>query len=398
MSNPNTLASIFNGSAPGWAITGPERYNAGLWLEESGTNLLWYTVAGSNTTGWTTSASATLARVTSLPAPLPSPLASLVTTGYRATANSDIAATATIFDHQISGSNGATYCISGYLYVPSTYTPSSLTVSALSFGSATGSLSTVVSLTGKYDTWIPVVVGPFTMAADVSGAIRVQHTTGTWPSGVAIYGTGWQLTNTAYATSFIAGSLGAGYAWSGTAFASSSTRAASSAAISPSGILTPSSGALAFRITPTIETGVEEIWFECGAKGSGTDHFRRNRDSSTHPFIEWSSNNASYQRLTASETVSAGQQIDVYTGHTGTVTSLAVEAGTLQTGTRDAISDSWGAGDLTLKATAGGVVYNQFATFNRTLTTSEIKTLDRRTSWSRTMFGNPFAYFQLRPY
>lgn len=31
-------------------------------------------------------------------------------------------------------------------------------------------------------------------------------------------------------------------------------------------------------------------------------------------------------------------------------------------------------------------------------TSSEIRTLDRRNSWSRTMFGNPVAYFQLRPY
>lgn len=31
-------------------------------------------------------------------------------------------------------------------------------------------------------------------------------------------------------------------------------------------------------------------------------------------------------------------------------------------------------------------------------TSSEIRTLDRRISWSRAMFGNPVAYFQLRPY
>jgi hypothetical protein len=129
-----------------------------------------------------------------------------------------------------------------------------------------------------------------------------------------------------------------------------SIRAASSAAISPSGILSPSSGAIAFRVTPTIETGLEEIWGECGVKGSGTDHVQWGRDASTHPFVEWSANNAAYQRLTGTETLAAGTECLFYTDWDGTAIRLSIDNGTIQTDTRDAVSDSWGAGDLVLKA------------------------------------------------
>ena len=207
-----------------------------------------------------------------------------------------------------------------------------------------------------------------------------------------------------YATSLIpladgSGAPLAGYAFTSTAHNSPSNRHASSAAIDPTGILAPGSGALAFRITPTIETGLEEIWGECGVKGAGTDHLRWGRDASKHPFCEWSSNDAAYQRLTASETLTAGTAYDVYLGHTGTVTSLAVDAGTLQTGTRAAVSGDFSTGDLTLEASAGGVIYQLFATFSRTLTAKEIATLNGKNNWTMNVLaGNPYINFQLRPY
>ena len=176
-----------------------------------------------------------------------------------------------------------------------------------------------------------------------------------------------QLEKKPYATSYAAG-----------------TRAASSASISPAGILSPATGAIAFRATPTIETGVEECWGECGVKGSGTDHMRWGRDGSKHPFAEWSGNDSAYTRVTSSETVNAGAEHfysiawDVALGdfwlnlddHTAVV---------------DAIPDAqenWGAADLKLQATAGGVIYGPFATFERPLTDAEIRRLIHRSVWS----------------
>ena len=210
-----------------------------------------------------------------------------------------------------------------------------------------------------------------------------------------------QIEERPYATSVAIGDLGAGYAHTGTPYQSASTRAASSAAISPTGILSPASGALAFRATPTIETGLEEIWGECGVKGAATDHTQWGRDATKHPFVEWSANNAAYQRITATETVDAETEYFLYFGYNGTDTYLQVDSGTPQTGTRDVVEDDFSVGDLTLEASAGGVIVSPFATFDRPLTDTEIATLAARQGWSMSTLGSTTrrirAQFELRP-
>ena len=356
MSGPATKVATFNGVSDGFTVTGPERYSSGLWLEEGTTNLLLNPSFETNLTSWNAEANITATRDTSefeygaASVKLVKNTSGMLSAGLRQDATTSI---------------GQVYTFA--VSVKGTATAMQLVVAGV--GNTVASALTNSFARKQYT---------FTAAA-VSSRCVLQ--TGTGSSGEIVWGDGAQVENKPYATSYV-----------------DTTRAASSAAISPSGILMPSSGALAFRITPTIETGVEEIWGECGVKGAGTDHLRWGRDSTKHPFVEWSSNDAAYQRLTATETADAGTAYDLYLGYDGTDVSLCVDAGAANTGSRAAVSDSFGAGDLTLEASAGGVIYNQFATFNRTLSASEIRTLDRRISWSRTMFGNPFTYFQLRPY
>lgn len=389
MGDPTTKTATFNGSLDGFTGVDPIRYLSGLWLEEATTNQHSNPRPTTIANGGSAVNSAVISRDTSVA--YPGDVAS-----WKVVCPGSIANEGGLFG--VSGqsiTSGNAWSAQGVVFGPAgqvvrhwfriVYTDSSVA-------------ETSVLTTTLDGTWQEIK--RLNLATNGSKTIRdmllmVRNNTA---AAFTFYVSRVQFEEKSYATSLAAGDMGSGYGHSGTAYNSPSTRAASSASISPSGILTSSSGALAFRITPTIETGVEEIWGECGVKGSGTDHVRWGRDSSKHPFVEWSANNAAYQRLTGSETLNALTAYDLYLGHSATTISLAVDAGTLQTGTRDAISDSWGAGDLTLKATAGGVVYNQFATFNRPLSASEIKTLDRRNSWSRTMFGNPFAYFQLRPY
>ena len=112
-------------------------------------------------------------------------------------------------------------------------------------------------------------------------------------------------------------------------------------------------GPVAFGVasgTPAVACAPWAIWGEAGVKGSGTDHVRWGRDASKHPFVEWSSNNAAYQRLTASETVDAGVEHLCYIGWDSTGQQLSIDAGALQTGSRAAVSGSFGSGPLTLKA------------------------------------------------
>lgn len=204
----------------------------------------------------------------------------------------------------------------------------------------------------------------------------------------------YQIEKKTYATSICpeldgSGVPNAGYAFTGTAHESTSTRAASSASISPSGILSPASGSLAFRITPTIETGVEEIWGECGSKGVGTDSLRWGRDASKHPFVEWSSNDAAYTRVTLPGTVEAGDEhfysIEWSTGDN--YLGIYRDREEYEYGVPSAPSGSFGAGDITLKATAGGVIYRNFLAADRPLTDAERFILFSVDTWTMDTIG-----------
>ena len=372
MSNPTTKVAQFNGSPDGFAVSGPERYSNGLWLEEGTTNEIANSSFETNATGWTNNATGnTVARATGQASV---GTASLQVIGDGSTGSQGAYNNAS----SPSAASGDVWALSADVYAQGSeslrFVAAERTAAGASVVDTPGATLSLAAGWARRGSAIMLAGGA------AVAQVRFKFVT---PNAQAfsINLDAVQLEKKPYPTSY-----------------TPSTRAASSASIPTAGIISPVAGAVAFRTTPTIETGLEEIWGECGVKGSGTDHVRWGRDASKHPFVEWSSNDAAYQRLTGSETLNALTAYDLYLGHSATTISLAVDAGTLQTGTRDAISASWGAGNLTLEATAGGVIYNQFAAFNRTLSASEIRTLDRRNSWSRTMFGNPVAYFQLRPY
>ena len=382
MSNPTTLTSLFDGSAPGWSLSGPERYNSGLWLEEATTNLLRNPSAeADHTTGVAYSGGVTGSRNTDhhsvgsasfgvvTPATVSTGIVISSATGLGLTGS----ALPFVGSMDLEG-NGSVNVNVVLRYTDTTNT--------------TGSTQLHANGSGYQRVKTPVVTSdPAKTLTSVEIAARNSAN-----AVITFYPDAAQVEQKAYATSYADGSLGAGYGGSAGAW----TRAASSASISPTGILNPASGALAFRITPTIETGLEEIWGECGVKGSGTDHVRWGRDASKHPFVEWSANNASYQRLTGSETLNALTTYDLYLGHSATTISLAVDAGTLQTGTRAAVSGDFSTGDLTLEASAGGVIYQPFATFDRPLMNYEVARLNSAGTWTMgTVLARRFDSVQL---
>lgn len=394
MSNPTTLVEQFDGSLGEFTGVDPIRFDDGLRLEQAGTNLIANPTAVTNLTGWTPgSANVSIQRVTSLPAPLPGTLAGLVTTGFRMHATANDASFAQVATPLTL--TAVPHAFGVLVYIPTSYTGAIPRLRQRNFTSATGDDFAAANPSLR-DQWQLLDVTFTPAGGDLSGDFWVQIG-GTINSGDEFWFACAQAEVGSYASSFILSSLGDGHS----ASPSPHSRAASSASISPSGILSPASGAIAARITPTIETGLEEIWGECGTKGSGTDHVRWGRDASKHPFVEWSSNDAAYQRLTASETVSAGEQKDLVLNHSGTGQSLSVDAGMLQSASRAAVSASWGAGDLKLEATAGGVIVAPFATFDRPLTALEIATLNSKQNWTMgTLSGRSLiaTQFQLRPY
>ena len=396
MSNPTALVEQFDGDAGAFSVVDPERYDDGLWLERAGTNLVLNPAAVTDTTGWgINDANVPIERVTSLPAPLPGELAELVTTGFRmhATATSAVFAVANIG----LTLTAAAYTYSGYFYIPASYTGAAPRLRRGDFGSATGDDFEAANLFLR-DQWQELDITFTPNAGDLVGDLRVQIG-GTINSGDEFWFACMQAEVGSYASSFILSSLGDGYSSS----PSPHSRAASSASIPTAGILSPVSGAIAARITPTIETGVEEIWGACGVKGAGTDHVQWGRDSTKHPFVEWSSNDAAYERLTSTHTLDAETGCFLYLDWTGTDISLQVDDQTIETDTRDAVEDDFSTGDLTLQASAGGVVYGELATFSEPLTSAQIATLEARQAWSMgTLSESPYSrirsQFELRPY
>ena len=396
MSNPLTSVSPFNGSAPGWTVSPPERYPGnGILVGNAGKNyhfnpLCEGTIDGSNPGyGYQKIGSGTFSVDSGQSPPYGTKCIKMVTAGAGSQEG------VRIYSDKMGALTGAAEPIAAAVYVKGDGVLNVQTTVVYT-DSSFQTVTTPIVPSGDWVRYFPPIytLNPAKTLSQSHTDIRRQGT-----QAGTFYVACPQIERSPASTEFMAGSLGAGLSWDASANASPSTRAASAASRSPSGILIPSAGAIAFRATPTIETGVEEIWGEVGAKGSGTDHVRWGRDSSKHPFVEWSANDASYQRLTGSEALNALTAYDLYLGHSATTISLAVDAGTLQTGTRDAVSGSWGAGNIKLQATAGGVIYQPFATFSRTLSAKEIATLNSKTNWTRsTLSAGGMSTFQLRPY
>lgn len=171
------------------------------------------------------------------------------------------------------------------------------------------------------------------------------------------------------------GTIQSGYSWSGTAHASTSTRTASSVSAATSSHLTPSAGALALNYVRLIDTGAEEIILACGAVGAGTDAMRAGIDASDHVFFEWNSNNGGWQRVTDSATIAVNTLTQIALGWSGTTQSLKVGSGSKVSGSRAAVSDSWGSGQLVISAATGGHTTGRLTTWDRELTSDQITTV-----------------------
>ena len=405
MSNPTKLVSQFSGSlaytdaagSGNWTGVNPIRYDDGLWIEEATTNL-YSTPYASN----------------------------LFTYAHLTISSPTIAITHPVTGHAITAAKRITVSTSpgtqSYIGLSGVITPvaagTDLTYQIVIAASPEMAGRTLtVYMQERTDAGALTNMGGSNVSVTIVGGVQIititreilvatsnriylycelpiaHQTIGSTCDVTAV-----QLESKSYATSFAEAAMGAGYSNS----PAPHSRAASSASIATANHLDPSSGAIAVRLTPTIETGLEEIWGECGTKGAGTDHLRWGRDASKHPFVEWSSDDGSYQRLTSVETADAGIEHFVLIGHNGTDVFIKAAGGARESGTRDAVEGSFGAGDLVLKASVGGNVVGSLATFNRMLTDAEIYTVEHTEHWSMGMLGNEMvrrirAQFELRP-
>ena len=203
-----------------------------------------------------------------------------------------------------------------------------------------------------------------------------------------------------YATSLAIGDMGTGYAFTGTAHASTSTRAASSAAIDPTGILSPSTGAVAFWATRQIDTNSEEYWIIAGSGGSGNDLFFASitNDRLDH---KWNCDNAGVDEDNSGADFPVGVPTFFIMGWDGTTTYTKQGGQSLQSGVRNTPADNWGDDTFTLQCSAGGVIFHELAFFSEMPTDSQVAVLESTMNWSMsTLSGSSriASQFQLRPY
>jgi len=157
--------------------------------------------------------------------------------------------------------------------------------------------------------------------------------------------------------------------------------------------------------TPTISPGAEEIWGELGEKLAGADHIRWGRDSTKHPFVEWSGNDSAYTRVTLTATVDAGDEhfysIEWHVGDTDF--RLYLDDDPSENDTIPSPQESYGAGDFVLEATAGGVIYGGLAICNERLTNDQrarLKVVMENRGNIETALDSKrgrYGFFQVRP-
>lgn len=397
MSNPTTLVESFASELGAFSGSGAIRFASGLWLEQGTTNLLANPIFFDDTSGWGFGgANRSVTWTDSLPYPLPDELADSCTTGVYALATGQMTGT---FPGIGSLSSDLTLAASAhmcsvYLYIPSGWSGGTPRLYIGNLSGASGEVLQLANMSIR-DDWQRVECGPFTPGVDVTGrpAMNIEGT-GSWNNGEYLWIAGFQFEQQSIATSLAEASFGTGYS----ASPAPHSRAASSAAISPTGILAPGSGALAFRFRRLIDTGGTETILICGTAGSGTDYLSISVNSSDKLVVSWNSDNAGAQTVTSTDSIAVDTEYFVYTDWNSTDINLRVDT-TTDTDTRDAVQDDFGAGDLTLEASAGGAIFNGFAAYDRPLTDYEQSRLYAQPVWGLQTLkrSNKFNTFQLRP-
>lgn len=328
MSNPTTLASLFNGAAPGWAITGPERYVNGLWLEEGTTNELANSSFEANTSGWAANNSGnTIERTTDRSS---DGAASLRIVGdgsvsQQGTSNSGSSPAAT---------SGERWALSADVFAVGGETVRFVASERNSGGGLVldtqGPTLTLASGWHRRN-FAATLAGGGTVAR-----VRFKFFTPT-AQAIDLDLDACQLEKKPYATSYTAG-----------------TRAASSASISPAGILSPVKGSLPFWFRRKIDTGGIEPIVDCGDGTSGKDRLRVRINAADKLELSWQTNGGGERVIQSAVSLAVDTDYLIYVGWNGVHMELSVSTlgnpGAKATGTRDAPAGDWGTAPLTLKA------------------------------------------------
>lgn len=387
MSNPTTLVESFDGDAGAFTVSGPERYDNGLWLEEGTTNYIVNPSAEVDASWWEDFGPAGFTRTTAEH--------SVGIAAFSRTSSGFFHGGAPSYGNSPAASEGEVWTLSGdsksaandlYLGMEwATAGNSNISYSGLSGvipahanWQRDSTTATAPATTGK--------IRPFWSASD--------GTAGTW------YADATQLEKKAYATSYADLTMGSGYSDGGGGI---TVRAASSASVPLSDHLNSTIGGVAFWATRQIDTGTEEYWITAGGGGGGNDLFFASLTSDRLDH-KWNCNNAGVDEDNAGINFPIDTPTFFYMAWSDIDTWTYQSGGSMQTSTRNMPAGNWGGSNFTLQCGAGSMVVGPFMMLSRPLDDVELSRLEGTQNWSMGTLSPSSGpsriatQFQLRPY
>jgi len=276
------------------------------------------------------------------------------------------------------GGSGQTWTVSSFVWAAT-----GVTVAAAAYARYTDASEGVVgsaqNIAGN-DDWQRAIRTVALDGAKTIDSIRIRLTAN---NGQTFWVDDFQAErNKSYATSPANGSLGTGYAWTGTAHASTSTRAESSAYVDPTDRIDPVSGAIALRYKRLIDTGNYEYILYCGTGNAGEDYFDLFVHSTGKLGMSWQSDGGTFFEFISDFSVDVGVVHFIYVDWDGTTIRCSVDNGLLESDTRDDGVGDWGGVNLNLTVQGyGSSVIGPFAIFDRPLTSKEITNVYEMETW-----------------
>lgn len=387
--------------------TGPVRYDDdGLIVEPAVTNYVRNPIAGTGTTSIGGTAQSSVDRVTSLPAPLPGWLGPAVTTGILVTCTSSAMGNLALFS--ADPASAIPHTIQAHVWLPSALSATGIALRVGQFAGVTP-VDYPASMALR-DQWQPVI-GAFTPdAGDLSGNVIVRVTDGTMQVGEQIWVTVVAMQPESVATSPAVGSIGPGYSWASTPHNSASTRALTVATIPVAGHLDTVRGSVVARVKLHYDTDSHQRVLSAGSISSN-DYLSLNARDGNNDNVRLTSVIAGgTARDATNPALTVGQAATLYGEWETDTLGLAINEGAKTTANRVEVpTGSVTGADIAIGSTgtvqALGGSLSDLLIYDAALSDARralvLDALDNEATedelWGL-FAGNPYTFFQLRPY
>lgn len=254
-------------------------------------------------------------------------------------------------------------------------------------------IGTAITATGEvWEELVPLTETSPANAATAEIRLRVELT-GSLVGDIA-YFDGIQFEQKAFASTYADGSLGTGYAWTGTAHASTSTRSETQVTPPLPTAFSPERGSLAVYLRRDVDSNNSQFGLVFGQRVAGVDWLgvRAAVTNNDRPRAQWKSGTQADLATTWPTAITPGTWFLFYIEWVGTAVRIGVDDQPLVTGTRDAVQGTWSAttfdvGSFGLSQQVNGRV-GPLLLIDRLLSDAERTGLVEATAWRFDMLAD----------